>query len=172
MYPFSPLNTTCLSEGSWTMLLHQPHHYPWNKDWNSVSRTSFTNIHVVIQFQPPVKCFELVLISFGLIFCWLVHIQCLDVKMFPVHPLWRPWRVLNFNASVFTVMLFKLHWASVQACHGNAFGVRSGKQRRRKKADYLQSVALDFKLLGVGPELGTFGSRVQRSDHSTKLPRC
>ena len=62
---------------------------------------------------------------------------------------------------------------SVQACHGNAFGVRSRKQRRRKKkAGYLQSVALDFKLLGVGPELGTFGSRVQRSDHSTTPPRC
>ena len=35
-----------------------------------------------------------------------------------------------------------------------------------KKAGYLQSVALDLKLLGVGPELGTVGSRVQRSDHS------
>ena len=41
-----------------------------------------------------------------------------------------------------------------------------------KKAGYLQSVALDFKLLGVGSELGTFGSQVQRSDHSTTLPRC
>ena len=41
-----------------------------------------------------------------------------------------------------------------------------------KKTGYLQSVALDFKLLGVGPELGTFGSRVQRSDHSTTPPRC
>ena len=40
-----------------------------------------------------------------------------------------------------------------------------------KKAGYLQSVALDFKLLGVGPELGTFGSRVQRSGHSTTPPR-
>ena len=41
-----------------------------------------------------------------------------------------------------------------------------------KKAGYLLSVALDFKLLGVGPEPGTFGSRVQRSDHSTTPPRC
>ena len=43
---------------------------------------------------------------------------------------------------------------------------------KEKKAGYLQSVALDFKLLGVGLELGTFGYRVQRSDHSTKPPRC
>ena len=41
-----------------------------------------------------------------------------------------------------------------------------------KKAGDLQSVALYFKLLGVGPEHGTFGSRVQRSDHSTTQPRC
>ena len=40
------------------------------------------------------------------------------------------------------------------------------------KAGYLQSVALDFKLLGVGPKLGTFGSRVQDSDHSTTTTRC
>ena len=62
------------------MLLHQPHHYPWNKDWNSVSRTSFTNIHVVIQFQPPVKCFELGLISFGLIFCSYSMFGCKNVS--------------------------------------------------------------------------------------------
>ena len=36
---------------------------------------------------------------------------------------------------------------------------------KEKKAGYLQSVALDFKVLGVGLELGTFGYRVQRSDH-------
>ena len=36
-----------------------------------------------------------------------------------------------------------------------------------KKAGYLQSVALDFKLLEVGPDLGTFGPRVQRCDHYT-----
>ena len=41
-----------------------------------------------------------------------------------------------------------------------------------KKKGYLQSVALDFKLLGMGSELGTFGFRVQRSDHSTMPPRC
>ena len=34
---------------------------------------------------------------------------------------------------------------------------------KEKKDGYLQSVALDFKLLGVGLELGTFGYRVQRS---------
>ena len=39
---------------------------------------------------------------------------------------------------------------------------------KEKKAGYLQSVALDFKLLGVGLELGTFGYRVQRSDHSDR----
>ena len=31
-----------------------------------------------------------------------------------------------------------------------------------KKAGYLQSVALDFKLLGVGPEPGTFGALTTR----------
>ena len=41
--------------------------------------------------------------------------------------------------------------------------------KQRKKAGYLQSVALDLKLLGAGPEQGTSGSRVQRSDHSTTL---
>ena len=41
-----------------------------------------------------------------------------------------------------------------------------------KKTGYQQRVALDFKLLGVGPELGTFGSPVLRSDHSTTPPRC
>ena len=40
-----------------------------------------------------------------------------------------------------------------------------------EKDGYLQSMALDLKLLGVGPELGTFGSRVQHSDHSTTPPR-
>ena len=39
---------------------------------------------------------------------------------------------------------------------------------KKKKAGYQQSVALDFKLLGIRPELGTFGSLVQRSDHSTR----
>ena len=48
----------------------------------------------------------------------------------------------------------------------------ANKDEDKKKAGYLQSVALDFKLLGVGPELGTFGPRVQRSDHSTTPPRC
>ena len=43
--------------------------------------------------------------------------------------------------------------AALSTCHGNAFGAWSGKQRQRKKAGYLQSVALDFKLLGVGLEL-------------------
>ena len=48
----------------------------------------------------------------------------------------------------------------------------ANKDEEEKKAGDLQSVALDFKLLGVGPELGTSGSRVQRSDHSTTPPRC
>ena len=34
---------------------------------------------------------------------------------------------------------------------------------KEKKDGYLQSVVLDFKLLGVGLELGTSGYRVQRS---------
>ena len=50
--------------------------------------------------------------------------------------------------------------------------VEVANKDKEKKAGYLQSVALDFKLLGVGPELGTFGFRVQRSDHSTTPPRC
>ena len=45
----------------------------------------------------------------------------------------------------------------------NAFGGSSGQQRQRKNG-YLQSVALDFKMLGAGPELGTFGYRVQPSN--------
>ena len=54
--------------------------------------------------------------------------------------------------------------------HATVTRVWSGKQR--KKAGYLQSVALDFKLLGAGPELGTSGSRVQRSDHSLIVPQA
>ena len=55
--------------------------------------------------------------------------------------------------TVFMLMLL----AALSTCHGNAFGSWSGKQRKKKKAGYLQIVALDFKLLGVGLELGTFG---------------
>ena len=36
-------------------------------------------------------------------------------------------------------------------------GLKSQTKTKKKKAGYLQSVALDFKLLGVGPEVGTFG---------------
>ena len=36
-------------------------------------------------------------------------------------------------------------------------GFQVANKDGEKKAGYLQSVALDFKLLGVGPELGTFG---------------
>ena len=43
---------------------------------------------------------------------------------------------------------------------------------KEKKAGYLQIVALDFKLLGVGLELGTFGYRTQSSNHSTTPLRC
>ena len=64
------------------------------------------------------------------------------------------------------LMLF----AALSTCHGNAFEVAN--KDKEKKAGYLQSVALDLKLLGVGLELGTFGYRVQRSEHSTKPPRC
>ena len=46
------------------------------------------------------------------------------------------------------------------------------KKDEEKKARYLQSVVLDLKLLGEGPELGNLGSRVQRFDHSTTPPRC
>ena len=40
-----------------------------------------------------------------------------------------------------------------------------------KKTGYLQIVALDFKLLGVGLQLGTLGYRAQSSNHSTTPPR-
>ena len=40
----------------------------------------------------------------------------------------------------------------------------------KEEAGYLQSVALNFKLLGVGLELGTFGYRAQSSNHSTTPP--
>ena len=43
---------------------------------------------------------------------------------------------------------------------------------KEKKAGYLQIVALDFKLLGAGLELGIFGYRAQSSNHSTTPPRC
>ena len=65
-----------------------------------------------------------------------------------------------------------LHSASFQACHGNAIGFEVANKDKDKKAGYLQIVALDFKLLGVGLELGTFGYRAQSSNHSTTPPRC
>ena len=49
---------------------------------------------------------------------------------------------------------------------------KSQTKTKKKKAGYLQSVALDFKLLGVGAEPGTFGSRVQHSDHSAQVLIC
>ena len=70
--------------------------------------------------------------------------------------------------TVFMLMLL----AALSTCYGNAFGAWSGKQRKRKKAGYLQIVALDFKLLGVWLELGTFGYRAQSSNHSTTPPMC
>ena len=47
------------------------------------------------------------------------------------------------------------------------WAVCSGKKRQIKKAGYLQIVTLDFKLPDLGRKLGTFESRVQRSNHST-----
>ena len=43
---------------------------------------------------------------------------------------------------------------------------------KEKKAGYLQSVALDFKLLGVGDPNSGVGSQVQSSNHSITPPRC
>ena len=45
---------------------------------------------------------------------------------------------------------------SVQACHGNAFGVRSRKQKRRKKSWLFTERGLGFQTAGSGTRTWDF----------------
>ena len=78
---------------------------------------------------------------------------------------WRPWRY----AILCLCSCSWLHWAHVTETH---LELEVASKDKEKKTGYLQIVALDFNLLGVGLELGTFGHRAQSSNHSTTPPWC
>ena len=80
--------------------------------------------------------------------------------------------VIHFYATVFTVMLLVVLSVAFRHATETHLEFEVANKDEEKKAGSLQSVALDFKLLGVGPEPGTHGYRVQRSDHSPTPPRC
>ena len=70
--------------------------------------------------------------------------------------------------TVFMLMLL----AALSTCHGNAFGAWSGKLRQGKKSWLFTERGLGFQTAGSGTRTRDFRVSFQRSDHSTKPPRC